>query len=156
MNFTCQSRCTCKSHWGRAELESKLSSSLTFVRKLKTWEILGVVCSKHFKQFQWHLVGRKPLQTVPILLENSHYPLSPVNPLKEKPKTKQTNKQKPQITKKPQMWFVCHTHWLKNSFIVCREFPLSGNISYIKDHFEFSLGHSTVSKINSWKKVTKS
>lgn len=122
----------------------QLGPSLTFVRKLKTWGIWGYL----FQTFQTVPVtssGEETPANSSSLTEKSHYSLFSFNPLGNS-----------FLLKKTQMWFVCHTPWLKNSFIVHWEFLLSGNISYIKDHLEFSLGHSTMSKINSWKKVTKS
>lgn len=119
--------------------------SLVFVGKIKTWGIWGCL----FQTFQTVPVtssGEETPANGSSLTEKSHYPLFSFNPLGNSFLLK----------KKPQMWFVCHTPWLKNSFIVHWEFLLSGNISYIKDHLEFSLGHSTISKINSWKKVMQS
>lgn len=122
----------------------KPGPSLTFVTKLQTWAVWGCL----FQTFQTVPVTSSGEET-PVngssLSEKSHYPLFSFNPLGNS-----------FLLKKTQLWFVCHTPWLKNSFIVHWEFLLSGNISYIKDHLEFSLGHSTRSKINSWKKVTKS
>lgn len=118
--------------------------SLVFVRKPKTWGIWGCL----FQTFQTVPVTSSGEQTPAngsSLTEKSHYPLFSFNPLGNSFLLKKT----------PQLWFVCHTPWLKNSFIVHWEFLLSGNISSIKDHLEFSLGHSTTSKINSWKKVMK-